>query len=58
VHPTLSEKPEKTTVWIPAMHSLVIGPGLGRTESFLTNLTAIISSALDNSILKKFDCEK
>jgi ATP-dependent NAD(P)H-hydrate dehydratase len=65
VHPTLAsgveedtskynnnieEKLEETTKWYPAIHALIIGPGLGR-DPFLTNTLApkLISAAVDQS---------
>eukprot|EP00794_Sanderia_malayensis_P007191 gene7191-7997_t len=45
VHPMLDEDDavEQMTFWMPRLHALVIGPGLGRDEKVLQNVKRIIS---------------
>jgi ATP-dependent NAD(P)H-hydrate dehydratase len=51
VHPTLGTGPQNTTKWLPSLDCLVVGPGLGRTPEFTSELCAILKSALQGSII-------
>lgn len=39
-------KPDAITSWFDSLHTLVVGPGLGRKEDLLSELTTIIEAAL------------
>jgi ATP-dependent NAD(P)H-hydrate dehydratase len=53
VHPILAKnKPEDITSWFDSLHSLVVGPGLGRTKDFLDELTVLIEEALKKGKLE------
>ena len=56
VHPTLGTGSNSTTKWLPSIDCLVVGPGLGRTPEFTSELCSILKAALETSklIQKKF----
>ncbi|XP_071786883.1 ATP-dependent (S)-NAD(P)H-hydrate dehydratase-like [Asterias amurensis] len=59
VHPVLDsqEAVEETCAWLPRMHTLIIGPGLGRDEALLKNVAAVIERAKELQIPMVIDAD-
>lgn len=59
VHPLLESKdcPAEVSQWLPRLHSLVIGPGLGRTDLVLDNARNIIEQAKERSLPLVIDAD-
>ncbi|XP_041359018.1 ATP-dependent (S)-NAD(P)H-hydrate dehydratase-like [Gigantopelta aegis] len=45
VHPLLDNRSNEFEFWLPRLHSLVVGPGLGREDSIMNVVTDIITQA-------------
>ncbi|XP_038056666.1 ATP-dependent (S)-NAD(P)H-hydrate dehydratase-like [Patiria miniata] len=59
VHPVLDSDDgvEETCAWLPRMHTLIIGPGLGRDQALLKNVLAVIDRAKDLNIPMVIDAD-
>ncbi|XP_022084505.1 ATP-dependent (S)-NAD(P)H-hydrate dehydratase-like [Acanthaster planci] len=59
VHPVLDcdDAVEQTCAWLPRMHTVIIGPGLGRNETLLKNVLAVIDRAKDLNIPMVIDAD-
>ncbi|XP_071949730.1 ATP-dependent (S)-NAD(P)H-hydrate dehydratase-like [Antedon mediterranea] len=59
VHPVLDKNGgvEEIASWLPRMHSIIIGPGLGRESSILENTKDIIIKARDLNIPLVIDAD-
>ncbi|KAF2363008.1 ATP-dependent (S)-NAD(P)H-hydrate dehydratase [Trinorchestia longiramus] len=59
VHPVLdsSDPMAEISQWLPRLHSLVLGPGLGRRPQIFATLNYIIQDAIDKQIPMVFDAD-
>ncbi|KAL4230033.1 hypothetical protein ACF0H5_010420 [Mactra antiquata] len=59
VHPLLDDDNSSTeiTQWLPRLHSLVIGPGLGRNDTVINNTCRIIEQAKEYNIPLVIDAD-
>ncbi|XP_053400678.1 ATP-dependent (S)-NAD(P)H-hydrate dehydratase-like [Mercenaria mercenaria] len=49
--------PAEVSQWLPRVHSLVVGPGLGRTDLILDNARNIIEQAKERSLPLVIDAD-
>ncbi|KAA0202407.1 hypothetical protein HAZT_HAZT004525 [Hyalella azteca] len=59
VHPALDcpDPMSEISVWLPRLHSLLLGPGLGRRPQIFATLNHIIQDAIDKQIPMVFDAD-
>lgn len=59
VHPILDDPDaiKEINQWLPRMHSLVVGPGLGRDPRLLKHVAAVLSSAREKQIPLTLDAD-
>uniref|UniRef100_A0A8C5Q8I2 ATP-dependent (S)-NAD(P)H-hydrate dehydratase n=1 Tax=Leptobrachium leishanense TaxID=445787 RepID=A0A8C5Q8I2_9ANUR len=50
VHPVLDQPNALLEKWLPRLHTLVVGPGLGRADSILENAKSVIEKATSKGI--------